>query len=81
MRDKCLGIELLKKNSEPRLYEKADRHNQFVDFDQHAEAAADFLEIFQWPSVKDTERIPRTQQQIDDAEIREENHIFSNEWT
>ena len=80
LRDKWLGIKFIRKNHEPKLYEKADRHKNLVDFDSQAEAAADHLENCQWPPVKETENIPRTAASLQQAEVRKENRPYKHNW-
>ena len=80
IRDKWLGIKFIKRNYEPKLYEKVDRHKKLIDFDQHAEAAADSVENCQWPFVKPEENLPRTQAQEDKAEARKHSRPYKNDW-
>ena len=44
IRDKLLGIEYVKQQILPKLYERADMHGELAGFKQHAEAAEDYLE-------------------------------------
>jgi hypothetical protein len=49
-----------------------------VDFDSQAGAAADHLENCQWPLVKETESIPRTASNQQQAELRKENRPYKD---
>ena len=41
IREKWLGIKFLKKSHRPKLFEKKDRFGRALNFEEHAEAAAD----------------------------------------
>ena len=55
IRDKWLGIKFLKKNHQPRLYEKADASKNVLEFHKLANAAAVFLEQKQWAPLPEEE--------------------------
>ena len=48
IRDMWLGVQFLKKERKPNLYQFADKDGNVVSIKKEAEATADYLETVQW---------------------------------